>query len=147
MLPEQITEFVHVDRPMYILKYLPNENRIYCVDKSRNIVSYKLLHSVLNYKTAVMRRDIATANKILKTQIPEAEYNTIAQFLSSQGFKKHALMVATDPDLKFELAIDIGLLDEAYKIVQSYDDYTTTEVQHKWKQVCVDVCVCNRLWM
>ena len=141
MLHEQITEFVHVDRPMYILKYLPNENRIYCVDKAKNIVSYKLLHSVLNYKTAVMRRDIPTANKILKTQIPEAEYNTIAQFLSSQGFKKHALMVATDPDLKFELAIDIGLLDEAYKIVQSYDDYTTTEVQHKWKQVCVDLCV------
>ena len=120
---------------MYILKYLPNEDRVYCVDKSKNIVSYKLLYSVLSYKTAVMRKDIATANSILKSKIPESEYDTIARFLSSQGFKKQALIVAKDADLKFELAIDIGKLDEAYKIVQTFDDYTTTEVQHKWKQV------------
>ena len=126
---------------MYILKYIANEDRVYCVDKSKNIISYKLLYSVLSYKTAVMRKDIATANSILKSKIPESEYDTIARFLSSQGFKKQALVVAKDSDLKFELAIDIGKLEEAYKIVLAHDDYTTTDAQHKWKQVCDGIII------
>ena len=45
---------------------MPNESRIYAVDKDLNVVSYKLLISVLEYQTAVMRRDFDTADKVIR---------------------------------------------------------------------------------
>ena len=47
----------HLDRPLYITGYLPKENRLYCIDREYSIVSYSLLLSMLEYQTAVVRRD------------------------------------------------------------------------------------------
>ncbi len=52
-------------------------------DKDHNIVSYRLLQSVLEYQTAVMRRDFDAADAILKT-IPESQFPRIAHFLEKQ---------------------------------------------------------------
>lgn len=48
---------------------MPNESRIYAVDKDLNVVSYKLLISVLEYQTAVMRRDFDTADKVIRESL------------------------------------------------------------------------------
>ena len=58
----------HLDRVMYVLGYIPKENRLYLGDKELNIVSFSLLLSVLEYQTAVMRKDFDTADKV--TQLP-----------------------------------------------------------------------------
>ena len=53
----EICTISHLDRQMYLLGYIPNDNRIYLGDKELNIVSFSLLLSVLEYQTAVMRKD------------------------------------------------------------------------------------------
>ena len=50
-------------RTMYLLGYIPADNRLYLGDKELNVVSFQLLLSVLEYQTAVMRRDFDTADK------------------------------------------------------------------------------------
>lgn len=86
-------------RTLYLLGYIPKENRLYLGDKELNVVSYELLVSVLEYQTAVMRRDFTTADRVLPT-IPPAHRTRVAHFLEKQGFKKQALAVSTDPEHK-----------------------------------------------
>ena len=100
----------HLDHPMHVLGYLAKENRLYLVDKFQNICAYELQLSILQYQTAVVRRDFESANQIL-AEIPEDQYNAIARFLEGQGFKEEALMVATDPDQKLDLAVELKRLD------------------------------------
>lgn len=74
-------------RTMYILGYIPADNRLYLSDKELHIVSFQLLLSVLEYQTAVMRRDFETADKVLPT-IPKEQRTRVAHFLEKQGFKQ-----------------------------------------------------------
>merc|ERR1719453_1424192 len=107
--------------PMYLLGYVPKQDRAFLIDKSYNVVSYKLLLSVLNYQTAVVRRDFNSANAILPS-IPKSEHNAVARFLESQGFKEEALSVSTDLDHRFELAIDLKNLEVAKTVLYGEKD-------------------------
>ena len=49
---------------LFKLGYMPKESRLYLCDKDHNLVSYRLLLSVLEYQTAVMRRDFELADKV-----------------------------------------------------------------------------------
>lgn len=51
-------------RTMYILGYIPKDNKLYLSDKDMNVVGYSLLLSVLEYQTAVMREDFDTAKQV-----------------------------------------------------------------------------------
>ncbi len=53
-----------LSRTMYILGYIPKDNRLYLSDKDMNVVGYSLLLSVLEYQTAVMRQDFETAKQV-----------------------------------------------------------------------------------
>ncbi len=55
-------------------------------------------------------RDFETANSILPS-VPRDQYNNIARFLDSQGYKEEALAVADDPDVKFDLALQLNKLE------------------------------------
>lgn len=69
---------------MYLLGYIAKDSRLYLVDKDLNVVSYQLLVSVLEYQTAVMRKDFETANKLLPT-VPKDQRTRVAHFLEKQG--------------------------------------------------------------
>ena len=49
---------------MYLLGYIPRDNRMYLGDKELNIVSYSLQLAVLEYQTAIMRKDFDNADKV-----------------------------------------------------------------------------------
>lgn len=119
-----------------ILGYLAKEDRVYMIDKSLNIVSYKVMLAVLQYQTAVMRGDFDSANELLPS-IPETEYTKVARFLESQGFKEEALAVTQDSDHKFELAIELGQVDLAHQIVLETpeEDKDSTDTHAKWKRL------------
>lgn len=68
---------------MYLLGYIPKDDRLYLGDKEHSIISYSLLLSVLEYQTAVMRRDFSTADKVLPT-IPKEQRIRVAHFLEKQ---------------------------------------------------------------
>ncbi|CAB3409382.1 unnamed protein product [Caenorhabditis bovis] len=122
----EIVTIAHVDRPLYLLGYMAKESRVYAVDKDLNVISYKLLLSVLEYQTAVMRRDFDTADKVLAT-IPKEQRTRVAHFLEKQGFKKQALAVSQDADHKFDLALGLGELKIAYDLA------VQTDSEEKWK--------------
>ncbi|KAF5932160.1 hypothetical protein HYC85_028331 [Camellia sinensis] len=124
----EVTTMFHLDRPMYLLGYLANQSRVYLIDKEFNVVGYTLLLSLIEYKTLVMRGDLERANEILPS-IPKEHHNSVARFLESRGMIEDALEVATDPDYRFELAIQLGKLDVAKEIA------TGSQTESKWKQL------------
>lgn len=118
----------HLGKTMYLLGYLPKEDRVYLMDKQNNIYSYSLLLNVLIYQTAIVRRDMVNAKRALE-KIPKDQYNKIARFLESQELKELALEVTQDPEHKFELAMFCKKLDMAKQILVDSDS------EHKWKQL------------
>lgn len=124
----EIVTVSHLDRPMYLLGYLSKENRLYLSDKELNVVSYSLLLSVLEYQTAVMRQDFETADKILPS-IPKEQRIRVAHFLEKQGFKRQALTVSTDPEHKFDLALQLQDTQIAYDLA------VEAQTEFKWKQL------------
>ncbi|XP_066253484.1 coatomer subunit beta' [Euwallacea similis] len=108
----ELVTIAHLDRPLYVLGYVPKDDRLYLADKELGVVSYLLLLSVLEYQTAVMRKDFATADRVLPS-IPKEHRTRVAHFLEKQGFKQQALAVSSDPEHKFELAIALEDLNTA----------------------------------
>lgn len=138
----QIETLVHLDTSTggatqhSILGYLAKEDRIYLIDKSLNVVSYKIMLAVLQYQTAVMRGDFDSANDLLPS-IPVEEYTKVARFLESQGFKEEALAVTQDSDHKFDLSLELGHVDTAHQILLETpnEDKESTDTQAKWKRL------------
>ncbi|XP_071805728.1 coatomer subunit beta'-like [Asterias amurensis] len=124
----EIVTISHLDRVMYLLGYIAKDNRLYLGDKELNIVSYSILLSVLEYQTAVMRRDFETADKVLPT-VPKEQRTRVAHFLEKQGFKSQALAVSCDPEHRFELALQLGELKTAYDLALE------SEAETNWKQL------------
>lgn len=125
----EVSTLVHMDRPMYLLGYLPKENRLYCIDKEHNVVSYTLLLAVLEFKTAVVRGAVKIAKEKVLPRIPTPEHNKLARFLESQGLREDALELATDPDYRCDLAIGLGRLDLATQIARKFPS------ELKWRQL------------
>jgi coatomer subunit beta' len=138
----QIETLVHLDTSAggavqhTILGYMAKEDRVFLIDKSLNVLSYRVTLAVLQYQTAVMRGDFDAANELLES-IPMAEYTKVARFLESQGFKEEALAVTQDPDHKFDLSLELGQIDGAHKVLLETpeEDKDSTDTQAKWKRL------------
>ncbi|KAL3136098.1 hypothetical protein ABBQ32_007120 [Trebouxia sp. C0010 RCD-2024] len=124
----EVTTMYHLDRPMYLLGYLASHSKVYLIDKEFGVVSYTLLLSLIEYKTLVLREDMEAAQQLLPT-IPEDQMNSVARFLDARGRSADALEVATDPDYRFELAVQLGKLDTALEIAETADS------EGKWRQL------------
>src|SRR4051794_36245829 len=113
---------------MYLLGYMPRDNRIYLAYKDVNVFSYALSLTVIEYQTAILRGDFESAEKLLPS-VPADQCNRIARFLESQDLKEMALGVSTDIEHKFDLAIQLNKLDVAVGIAREADN------ELKWKTV------------
>ncbi|GLE03440.1 hypothetical protein PINS_up012342 [Pythium insidiosum] len=96
----EVMTLAHLEQKLYMLGYLPRENLVFLMDKMKNVYSYTVSLVMLEYQTAVVRRDFDTANAILP-KIPQDQMDYVARFLESQGFKEEALALSTDPDQRF----------------------------------------------
>ena len=135
----EVITLCHLERPMYLLGFVPKEDRVFLIDKSYNVISYKLLLSMLSYQTAVVRKDFDSANALLPS-IPKSEYAAAARFLESQGYKEEALLVTTDLDHKFELSIDLRKIDIAQSVLlelseQNKGEEDSVDMQNKWRHL------------
>ncbi|KAF9584955.1 hypothetical protein BGW38_004501 [Lunasporangiospora selenospora] len=122
----QSQTIAHFDNAMYLLGYIPRDNRLYLVDKDMNLVSYAISLTVIEYQTAILRGDMDTAASLLP-RISQDQHNKIGRFLEGQDLKELALEVTTDQDHKFELAIQLEHLDIAASIAREVDS------EPKWK--------------
>lgn len=69
---------------LYLLGYMPSHNRIYLVDRDMAVYAYSLSLAVVEYQTAILRRDLVGAASLLEA-VPEGEKNKVARFLEAQG--------------------------------------------------------------
>ncbi|KAA0148002.1 hypothetical protein FNF29_06946 [Cafeteria roenbergensis] len=123
--------------PQHILGYLQKDGRVVMQNRSGEIFSYALAWPLLDYQTAVVRRDFDRANTILPG-IPRDQHTRIAKFLEAQGFKEEALAVSTDPEHRFELAIALNRLDIAHAITTeaaAEAEADEVEVEARWRQL------------
>lgn len=134
----ELVTIAHLDRPLYVLGYVPRDDRLYLVDKELGVVSYQLLLSVLEYQTAVMRRDFTTADRVLPS-IPKEHRTRVAHFLEKQGFKQQALAVSTDPEHRFDLALALGDLATAKTLAAEANN------PQKWSQLAELAASTNNL--
>src|SRR6202000_1636988 len=70
--------------PLYLLGYIPSHNRIYLVDRQMSIFAYSLSLAVVEYQTAILRRDFVAAAELLNN-VPTSERNKVDRFLEAQG--------------------------------------------------------------
>ncbi|KIW06041.1 uncharacterized protein PV09_03217 [Verruconis gallopava] len=111
------------DNSQFLLGYLQRDGRAYVADKDINVSSYALDLSVIEFQTLVLRGEFEAAQEI---EIPEQQKTKVARFLEGQGYKEEALAMSTDPDHRFELAVELNRLDIATELANS---------DHKWRQV------------
>jgi coatomer subunit beta' len=131
LVGEQTYTINHSDNELYLLGYLPSLGRVYLVDKSVSIYSFSLNLSVVEYQTAILRKDFEGAEEILHT-VPVDQRNRVARFLEAQDLKKMALEVSADPDHKFELAVSLDDFDTALEIAQNGPDGGS---ETRWKTI------------
>jgi coatomer subunit beta' len=74
--------------------------------------------------------------------IPEDQMPKIARFLEGQGYRDKALEVSTDPEQRFELALQLNKLDVAYQLAESSSPSVSfnltileSNIESKWKAV------------
>jgi coatomer subunit beta' len=84
LVGEQTYTINHTDKELYLLGYLPQHGRVYLVDKDVAIYSYALSLAVVEYQTAILRKDFDGARDILAS-VPTEQRNRIARFLEGQG--------------------------------------------------------------
>ncbi|KAL8140961.1 hypothetical protein V2J09_006982 [Rumex salicifolius] len=125
---DEVTTFFYLDRPMYLLGYLAARSRVYLFDMEFNVVGCTLPLSLIKFKRLVMSRNIKIANAIVPN-IPIKHRDSAARFLESKGMLEDALNVATNPDYRFELAIQLGRLEIAKATTSE------TESESKWKRL------------
>lgn len=125
----EVVTLAVLERRMYLLGYVPKENRVFLCDKERTIVSYQLHLSVIEYQTAIVRGDLEGAQAVILPRVPEAQRSKIARFLDAQGHKEIALEVSTDDEHRFELAVQLKRLDVAQEIAERANNLA------KWKQL------------
>lgn len=131
----------HLDRRQYVLGYLAREGRLFLIDKTSAITPYALPLPVLEYQTAVVRKDFASANAVLPL-VPKEHRMGIAKFLETQGFKEQAFVVTDDPDMKFDLALQLGKLKEAQDLLEAQKagmegkgEADAADLASKWRQL------------
>jgi len=122
------TTIAHLDRQLYLMGYLPTDNRVYLVDRDLQIISYALLASIVQFKSYIQKGMLREALDLLQS-IPHAEHNRLAQSLERAGYKQTALEVATDTDYRFELALTLNKLDLARSIAEQAPSET------RWRQL------------
>jgi coatomer subunit beta' len=69
---------------MYLLGFIPKNNKIYLADKDVNVYPYSLSLNLIEYQTAVLRNDLETAATILPS-VPKEQLNKVAHFLEARG--------------------------------------------------------------
>lgn len=74
------------------------------------VFAYSLDHALLDYECAVVAQDFEAAN-VLLASIDGSHHDALAQFLHKQGFTEGALQLARDPELRFDLALELGRAD------------------------------------
>ena len=95
---------------------MPENSKVYLLDRDFSIVSYHIPQSLIAYQAAILNKDFANAQNHF-AQLDESYHTKVAKFLEHQGFKDQALEISKDSDHKLELALVLGKLNFARDVI------------------------------
>lgn len=124
----EVSSIAVLPRNVYLLGYLARENRIFCIDKEKNVTSYALRVEVIEYMAAVVREDFDRAAELLPSIDGGSRYK-LAQFLEGRGLLGLALEVTNDDDHRFDLAVRLRKMAVVTQLVQQAPSPA------RWKQL------------
>ena len=104
---ERAEKLAFVPAQRFLLRYVPALDLVFFADARCALYGYSLDHAMLDYECAVADQDFDLANQLLPAVAP-AQYDRLARFLDEQGFPESAVLLAQDPDLRFELNLKLG---------------------------------------
>jgi len=124
----------HLDHVQYLLGYMPDQSKLYLVDKELNVVPYTLHLALVEYQSAIMRKDFDAASTFFES-LPESLHNRVARFLENQGYPSEALQISKDDDHCFELATQLGKLEQAADFIRKISAQANPAMppRGKWK--------------
>ncbi|EGR29436.1 hypothetical protein IMG5_155860 [Ichthyophthirius multifiliis] len=109
--------FAYTDKKKIIVGYVSFQNRLYLFDKFFNISSFEFPLIVAQYQSYAASEEIEKAQALIEN-IDKKYYDKLAKFLDSIEKKELAFEITTDNEHKFELAIQLGNINEANFIAQ-----------------------------
>ncbi|ELP89793.1 coatomer subunit beta'-2, putative [Entamoeba invadens IP1] len=119
----------HLEGNMFLLGYLPKENKVVVSDvKGEAIVSYQLLNALLVFQSAVLRNDKEKIKEFLGL-IPKEKLSVAATFLKQHNYPELALSISDDPEFKFDLAMSLNKIELAREMAEIIND------DHQWKEL------------
>jgi coatomer subunit beta' len=136
----QTETLAHLDRALYLLGYLPDQSKLYLIDKELNLTPHTLHLALVEYQSAILRKDFDGAQTFFK-QLPESMHNRVARFLENQGYAQEALQISKDDDHRFDLAMQLSRLTLAAEIIvqaQANSDQRSTAAstaKGRWKNL------------
>lgn len=109
----------HLDRVMSIIgSYDEDSERLVLVDdRDLNVTTYKISHALARWQSAISKKDLE-AVKTLWPSVSHDCHERAAKFLIRQGMKAQALKISSDPQLRFDLATELGQLPLAAQITK-----------------------------
>jgi coatomer subunit beta' len=126
LIGDKIINHALIDKKMFVLGYVAQQNKLYLVNKSLKMTSYELFSSVMQAQREIVDSDPTMTPqhpdypKLKETldAVPESHKGKIAKFLINLS-KEIAYEVAVDEEFKFDLAISLNKLQDAFDIAQS----------------------------
>lgn len=120
--------YAHTDKKKFLIGFIPSQNRLYLIDKSFVVISFEVPLTVTEYQSLMVNQQYEKALSILPT-IPMKYMDRLAKFLDSIDLKEAAFDLVQDLDHKFELALQLNKIHEAYEIAIKENNL------NKWKQI------------
>eukprot|EP00828_Plagiopyla_frontata_P048307 TRINITY_DN9219_c0_g1_i2.p1 TRINITY_DN9219_c0_g1~~TRINITY_DN9219_c0_g1_i2.p1 ORF type:complete len:582 (-),score=100.39 TRINITY_DN9219_c0_g1_i2:88-1833(-) len=124
----KVFNYTHTDKKKCIIGYINNQNRLYLIDKHFNLTSFEVPYNVIEYQSSIIQNDEEKAEKVLQ-KIEIKYYDKIAKFLEQIDQKELAFSIVQDISFKFDLAINLNKIEEAFAIAKQINS------QQKWKQI------------
>ncbi|KAJ3039152.1 Coatomer subunit beta' [Rhizophlyctis rosea] len=107
----------HFDINMYLLEYIPRDNRVYLADKDLAVFSCPFHFSLIEYQIATLRGDwLRRRDKISENVL--GEHGPASDIGRLADLKEQALAVSTDSEHRFDLAIGLNKLEVALEIAK-----------------------------
>jgi coatomer subunit beta' len=71
---------------LYLLGYIPAQEKVYLVDKDMKLYGFTLSFTVVEFQMVVLRGDMSTAKEMLDSgTVPKEQVNKVARFLEGRG--------------------------------------------------------------
>lgn len=126
----KIYNLAHFDKQMYLLGYLPRDDKVYLADKDVHVYGYEISIDVLEFETLVLRGELEEAKASVLPNVKGKEnLLKLSRFLEGQDYFEEALEISPETEQRFDLALKLGKLSLAETIIKD------EESESRWIQL------------